>query len=274
MKGSWVGASEILVWTFCVVGFFLQWCECKEISYLFLSLATMRGEETGLILGNLCCARSYQPAGLPCDTGSERNSVSQLLLRQSGADFSAVLFPDLLWELNIAAVSIRFLWNTKPFPCRPVTGACPVPGRHWCLQHPFLHLWLWAHPTRCLWMKKHSQIALTHYRKPQGFPAPCKLGYLLGHYFKTSITHSPVFMLWCEGSLFKESISLWIYLVLIDNFPSCCDLPGMGRAVLIYASWRCGWLYALGMCATKKNHCLWSWQNHACWKKETNQISV
>lgn len=70
-------------------------------------------------------------------------------------------------------------------------------------------------------------------KKTQGFPSPCKLVYLLGHYFKTSITRSLVFVFQCEGTFFKESISIQIFLVLIDHFPSCSDLPGMGRALLI-----------------------------------------
>lgn len=92
-KGSWVGDSEISVWTFYVFFFFPNDVNAMSSpTYLFLPLVSMHGEQTGLVLENLCYAMSYQPAGLPCDVGSKRNSVSQLLLRQSGADFSAVLF--------------------------------------------------------------------------------------------------------------------------------------------------------------------------------------
>lgn len=52
-------------------------------------------------------AMSYQPAGLLRDAGSRRNSVSQLLLRQSGARLSARLFlGDLLPVLR----------TQQPFP--------------------------------------------------------------------------------------------------------------------------------------------------------------
>lgn len=227
-------------------------------TYLFLPLVSMHGEQTGLVLESLCYAMSYQPAGLPCDVGSKRKSVSQLLLRQSGADCDAVLFlGDLLRELNLAAISIRFLWKTPlqashgtlPGPQQPsvspkdsaVFGRTPFHSFHSELTQQDVSAWR----SIC---RLPSQVA----KNIEGFPAPCKLGYLLGHYFKTSITRSLVFMLWCEGILFKESISIRIFLVLIDHFPSCCDFPGMGRAVLIYASWRGGWLHLSGTCSTKK----------------------
>lgn len=78
-------------------------------------------------------------------------------------------------ELNISAVPIRFLWNTKVFPCRPATGACLVSTRHWILQQPFLHLHLGAHPTGCFWMNKHLQIAFTGRKKLRVFQLPASL---------------------------------------------------------------------------------------------------
>lgn len=106
----------------------------------------------------------------------------------------------------------------------------------------------------------------------KGFPAPCKLGYLLGHQFSTSITHSLVFMLWCKGALFKGNTSSQMFQVLRDQFPSC-DFPGQSCADL----WQLEmWLI---ICVKNKcfknNHCLWSWKNYVCWrKKEANQISA
>jgi len=101
----------------------------NSLTYVFLPLVSMCGEQTGLVLGKLCVAMSRQPAGLPCDAGGKRSPVLQLLLLQSGTDFNAVFFlEDLLQQLNIAAILIILLWNRKPFQCRPAVGAARSPA--------------------------------------------------------------------------------------------------------------------------------------------------
>lgn len=116
--------------------YFPQRCELSEFSCLFLPLVGMHGEQTGLILGNLCYAMSYQPAGLPRDVGSKRNSVSQLLLRQTGADFHAALFlGDLLQELNIAAFFHQIFVSTAGQPQEPPWSPPGVGVSSTCFLH-------------------------------------------------------------------------------------------------------------------------------------------
>lgn len=48
----WVGHFALLL-------FFPHWCECSEFSHLFLPSVVMLGEQTRLVLGNLCVLRCH-----------------------------------------------------------------------------------------------------------------------------------------------------------------------------------------------------------------------
>lgn len=145
-------------------------------------------------------AMSYQPAGLLRDAGSGRNSVSQLLLRQSGACLSARLF---LGDL------LPMLRTQQPFP----SDFCGMPNLSVAVQP---------------WEPAWSSAGVGVLRVSATF----------GSFPFLPLTPSSPNRIFLSNALFKDSVSIQIFLVLTDHFPSCCDFPGMGQAVLIYTSWR------------------------------------
>lgn len=219
MEGLWVGNAEILGWTFCVVFFFFpHWCECSELSHLFLPLVVMLGEQIRLVLGNLCALRCHinLQAGFVmwAARGALHRSSSYVSQGSSQCFFWKISFKGYKSGSRFHQISVEYQWEPAWF-----SAGVGVP-------RSLLHL------AASLFLLLGEKVE---------FCIPCILGYLLDFYFETSVTTSLVPTLWCDGALFKETIS--VHILLVWWITSSGAVASLGWAELIYLIERWGSLY-------------------------------
>lgn len=179
MKGLWVCDSEVLFWMFCavLVLFFPNYVNAvSSLTYLFLPLVSIHGEQQGLFW-EMCYAMSYQPAGLPCDMGSKRNSGSHLLCQLGQV---SALLPGRTSRAKHFSRSHPIFVEYKSFPLQ--TGHRSLSGLHQALDSPaaLFAPSPWSSPNRMFLDEQTFADCLHRVQTAQGFPAPCKLGCLLG----------------------------------------------------------------------------------------------
>lgn len=180
--------------------YFPQRCERDEFSCFFLPLAGMHGEQTGLILGNLCYAMSYQPAGLPCDAGKQEGLCLAAPPASDRGWFPCCAFlrrsPSRAERCSLFPSDFCGIENfsTAGQPPEPAWSLAGVGVSSTWFLHFSSELTQQDIPGWRSIYRLPSHIV----KKTQHFPAPCKLGYLLGHYFKPQL-HS----LWCLCSSVK-----------------------------------------------------------------------